>query len=360
MRSQTGPALPQQVSGVFDGDQESGVGSPYVTQGRELCLTNPGQLTLLLAMKERGVPLRTAVRGFSMAPFIRDRDVLTIVPVGGRLLRAGDVVAFKHPENGRLVIHRIVGSSATGWVIKGDSCHKPDGPVSQDLVLGRVARVERGGREVRIGLGRERAAIAVLSRWPGLALAWRLWLLPRRTAGHMLRCAQGLLAYRRIARTLMGPVNIAPAGEKDLEQFRRFTNPDAQHSHRHASPNTRGFVATIGGRVIGFVEMVDRPADRGPWSGCWLHSLWVRTVYRGLGIGEKLTRRVISEARKKGAPQIMLAVHRENSRAIRLYEKMGFSQVALPGIEPLLIEEEAGGGRRRITMCRTLTGDHDQ
>lgn len=360
MRSSTEQTVSGPTSGAPDTDLPIEGRSAYVTRGSELSLSNPGQLKLLLAMRERSAPLRTAVRGYSMAPFIRDLDVLTIVPTGGQPLRQGDVVAFRHPENGRLVIHRIVGSSATGWVIKGDNCRKPDGRVPEDLILGRVARVERGGRDVRLGLGRDRTIIALLSRGAGLILARRLWTLPRRMAGHMLLRAQGLRAYRRIARSIIGPVSIAPTGEKDLEQFRRLTNPDAQRSHRHASPNARAFVATIGGRVIGFIQIVDRPPEQGPWSGCWLHSLWVRTVYRGLGIGEKLTRRVISEARKKGTPQIMLAVHRDNSRAIRLYEKMGFSQVALPGIEPLLIEEEAGGGRRRITMCTTLTGDHDQ
>jgi ribosomal protein S18 acetylase RimI-like enzyme len=360
MRSRTEQAVSGSTSGAPDAGLPVEGRSAYVTRGSELSLSNPGQLKLLLAMRERSAPLRTAVRGYSMAPFIRDRDVLTIVPTGNQPLRPGDVVAFRHPGNGRLVIHRIIGSSTTGWVLKGDSCSKPDGRVPLDLIYGRVARVERGGRDVRLGLGRERTIIALLSRGPGLILARRLWTLPRRMAGHMLLRAQGLRAYRRIAGSIIGPVNIAPAGEKDLQQFRRIINPDAQHSHRHASPNTRGLVATIGGRVIGFIQIVDRPPEQGPWSGWWIHALWVRTAYRGLGIGEKLMRKAISEASMNGATEILLAVNADNRRAVQVYRKLGFSDVTLPGIEPLLIEEEAGGGRRQITMCTTMTGDHDQ
>jgi len=360
MRSGTERAVSGPTSGAPDADLPIEGRSAYVTQGSELSLSNPGQLKLLLAMRERGAPLRTAVRGYSMAPFIRDRDVLTIVPVGDQLLRAGDVVAFRHPENGRLVIHRIIGSSTTGWVLKGDSCRKPDGRVPEDLILGRVARVERGGRDVRLGLGSERTIIAVLSRGPGLVLARRLWMLPRRLAGQALQRVQGSAVYRRIARALIGPVDISPASEQDLQRVLDMLNPAASNRRRPTNPCVTDLVAKTGKRVIGFLQIIDRPPEQGPWSGWWLHALWVRTAYRGLGIGERLMRRAISEATMKGAREILLAVNEDNHRAVHLYRKLGFSEITLPGIEPLLLEEQASGRRRRITMCRTLKGDDDR
>jgi hypothetical protein len=54
--------------------------SPFVSQGGELRLSNPGQRELLRAVAERGAALCTTVRGFSMSPFICDEDVLTIAP----------------------------------------------------------------------------------------------------------------------------------------------------------------------------------------------------------------------------------------------------------------------------------------
>jgi hypothetical protein len=78
---------------------KKGQSSDYVFIGGELHLSNLGQLELLTGMMERGVPLRTMVRGFSMHPFICDGDVLTISPVNGKKLLPGDVVAFVQPES---------------------------------------------------------------------------------------------------------------------------------------------------------------------------------------------------------------------------------------------------------------------
>jgi hypothetical protein len=47
---------------VVAGDTESPV-TPFVTPGGELRLSNAGQLEMLRGMVERGVPLRTKVRG---------------------------------------------------------------------------------------------------------------------------------------------------------------------------------------------------------------------------------------------------------------------------------------------------------
>jgi hypothetical protein len=123
----------------------------YVSHGGELNLTNLGQMELLLAMSERGVPLRTRVCGFSMHPFIRDRDVLTIAPISNRPPRVGEVVAFSHPVSCRLVIHRITAIKGSRWLMRGDNSPVADGLVRTGAILGRVVRVERQGKEVRLG-----------------------------------------------------------------------------------------------------------------------------------------------------------------------------------------------------------------
>ncbi|MFO7866211.1 MAG: S24 family peptidase [Candidatus Aminicenantes bacterium] len=124
----------------------------YVSYGGELRLSNLGQMELLRGAQERGVKLRTMVRGFSMHPFIRDQDVLTIATIHTREPRVGDAVAFIHPGNGKLVIHRIVMKKDAGWVVRGDHCPKADGSVVKENILGRVIRAERKGREVCLGI----------------------------------------------------------------------------------------------------------------------------------------------------------------------------------------------------------------
>lgn len=145
--------------------------------GGELHLSNLGQLELLRGMVERGRPLRTTVRGFSMSPFIRDDDVLTIVPVNSRAPRVGEVVAFTMPASGRLTIHRILARAGTGWLVRGDNCLETDGVVARENIIGRVVRVERQGRQVRLGVGAEARLIAWLQRahvltWAVQVVGW--------------------------------------------------------------------------------------------------------------------------------------------------------------------------------------------
>jgi hypothetical protein len=169
------------------GDEEPG---NYTTCGGELSLSNPGQLALLESMAERGVPMRTSVRGYSMHPFIRDRDVLTIAPFKGHHPELGDVVAFTHPGNNRLVIHRIIANTASGCLIKGDNCAEADGIIEPKKIVGYVTRIERDAKEVRFGFGNEKKLIAFLNRGGALIRLKKLRHLLRRIVMHKtLRCS---------------------------------------------------------------------------------------------------------------------------------------------------------------------------
>jgi hypothetical protein len=118
---------------------------------------------LLRQTLARGVPLRFAAAGASMDPFIKDGDVLTVSPLPPRL-SPGDIVAAVSPANGLVVVHRAVGLRGGAVLLKGDNLRTPDGLARGDALLGRVTRVERGGRPVTLGIGRWPRAIALLSR----------------------------------------------------------------------------------------------------------------------------------------------------------------------------------------------------
>ncbi|MFO7674789.1 MAG: S26 family signal peptidase [bacterium] len=144
-----------------------GAGRPAlsVRPGSELNLPLSALLELMRAVLARGRPFRFQARGWSMSPFIRDRDVITIAPLGSAPPRTGDVVAFVSPADERLVVHRVVGRRGTSMLIQGDNLPgAPDGLIPLASVVGRVRKVERGGRPVRLGLGGERRAVALLSR----------------------------------------------------------------------------------------------------------------------------------------------------------------------------------------------------
>jgi hypothetical protein len=130
-----------------------------------MALTGAAMLGLLEGVLSRGVPFRFRAGGSSMAPFIRDGDVISVSPLRGDSPGAGEVVAFLHPETEKLVVHRVIGRREAGCLIRGDNAERMAADlVSPRNVLGRVTRVERGGKNIRLGQGPERLAIAFLSR----------------------------------------------------------------------------------------------------------------------------------------------------------------------------------------------------
>jgi hypothetical protein len=137
--------------------------SSYVYRsGYELSLSNHGQMELLRGMAEQGKMLRTRVLGFSMSPFIRNNDILTLSPMRGQMPHLGDVVAFILPGMNRMAIHRIVGRTDIGWILHGDNYADADGIIPTHCILARVTRIERMDHTVRWGLGPERILIAWL------------------------------------------------------------------------------------------------------------------------------------------------------------------------------------------------------
>jgi hypothetical protein len=109
-----------------------------------------------------GSPVRLEVTGHSMSPLIRSGDVVTIEPLSGRRPALGEVVAVA-PAGG-LLVHRLVGWDRGRALSRGDVAAEADPVTSSEDLLGRVTRVERRGRRVRLGLGIERVPIAWLSR----------------------------------------------------------------------------------------------------------------------------------------------------------------------------------------------------
>ena len=137
---------------------------------------------LMVAVLNKDMPFRFSAPGFSMTPFIRNGDVITVAP--GRF-RCGDVVAFVNSNCcGKLTVHRIVHISGEGYLIKGDNTPEPDGRVPASSIIGRVVRVEHHGRQVRLGMGIDRIVIAFLSRRGWLTpVVWSVWRVVKPIAG---------------------------------------------------------------------------------------------------------------------------------------------------------------------------------
>jgi hypothetical protein len=137
----------------------------FVKKAGDLPLPGKSLLKIMQAVLSKGIPFRFKARGWSMTPFIRDGDVITITPVANRSPGVGAVVAFSSPSAGHLVIHRIIAIRASCAILQGDNpADQSFEKVPLEKIFGKVIRVERNGRPVWLGIGFERWLIAFLSR----------------------------------------------------------------------------------------------------------------------------------------------------------------------------------------------------
>jgi RimJ/RimL family protein N-acetyltransferase len=323
-----------------------------------LMLSGAAVREFLAAVLERGAPFRFTARGYSMYPFIRDADAITVSPLYGRAPRVGEVVAFRGGED-RLVVHRVVAAgapgddAAAGYLIRGDNCTESDGRVPRAAVLGVVTRVERDGRPRHFGMGREAALLAALSREGVLRPVTTGAHLPRRAAAGALKQAQGAPACRRVLRRLRPAFSIVRAVPADEVQLARRFGLFANLRPRHGGMDVSGFVARVDGetgRIVGFVELVRRDSTSAPFGGFWIHATVVATRYRGMGVAEALMRRAIAAAREAQAAELDLTVYADNVPALALYRKLGFAPGGAPALIERLDAEARRGLRRQIAL----------
>ena len=114
-------------------------------------------------------------------------------------------------------------------------------------------------------------------------------------------------------------------------QFEHNLDPTFQvkdnYSERLKMEGHKAYVAEVDGRIAGFVYgfIYDIP-------GLFLQpvaimdALYVEEKYRGLGIAGKLIAEFIRFANEQKADTVELKVLTENSRALGLYERLGFQE----------------------------------
>lgn len=144
-------------------------------KSNELSLSAEDLSGLLEAVVSKRADIRLKVNGFSMYPFIKGGDVVTISPLSKVAAGIGKIVAFYRPPSKRMVIHRIVGRNRGYYLIKGDNILGSDGFVPEGNVFGTVTKIERRDNVITLGLGQERVIIAFLSKNGLLAVVFRCW-----------------------------------------------------------------------------------------------------------------------------------------------------------------------------------------
>ena len=131
---------------------------------RQVSLSRRESAELIRALTARGASVRLPVKGSSMHPALRDGDVVTVAPPGPEPVPVGAIVAAEAPVSGGLVVHRVVGRTDAGILLRGDNAADADGTLPEEAVLGVVVKVERNGRLVRPAPAGLRRPLAFLVR----------------------------------------------------------------------------------------------------------------------------------------------------------------------------------------------------
>ncbi|WFN33515.1 GNAT family N-acetyltransferase [Methanogenium sp. S4BF] len=315
--------------------------------------TSKIRLELLKAVTERGKLFRFRAPGFSMYPFIRNGDIITVAPLPENGPETGDVVAFVHPGTGNLIVHRVVEKTDRGYLIRGDNTEGPDGTIPASSLIGVVVRVEHKERDAAVaGIRYGRRPIAMLSRTGHLRKITRTISHFKGAGAAGLQTAQKFALYRRVAGSLKPRISIAEADDQDMNNFYSGWNYHPDQPPYRPDPLVTNFVAKDGKEIVGFVQLMRHPESHHPYAGYWLIDLMVRVPYRGMGIGRDLSEQVILMAEQEGAPELSLIVGETNRPAISLYRKLGFEPLTQPELEQQISDEYASTGIRRIAMHR--------
>lgn len=107
-----------------------------------------------------------AYEGSSMAPFLKTSDILYLSCYKGDNMKCGDVIAFRPPDSGDIIIHRIISIANRGIRTRGDnSNHVDNWNLNADHIIGRVVQTKRGNRLRTVHGGLQGYSCALLVRF---------------------------------------------------------------------------------------------------------------------------------------------------------------------------------------------------
>lgn len=139
------------------------------------------------------------------------------------------------------------------------------------------------------------------------------------------------------------PLSFRLATRRDLDDIVRMLADDALGAKRETyasplpeayrrafetidnDPNNELVVATLGGRVVGVLQVTFIPyiTYRGGWRAL-IEGVRVDSSVRSGGVGKRMFEWAIERARQKGCHMVQLTSDKSRPDAIRFYENLGF------------------------------------
>ncbi len=107
----------------------------------ELSVTGECLADFLQLSSQKGVPFKFRAKGDSMAPFIKDQAVITIIPYLDADPDIGDIAAFIHPQFNTVYVHRIIRKKNGHYLFKGDNNLSDDEFIDRSSITGFVRQI---------------------------------------------------------------------------------------------------------------------------------------------------------------------------------------------------------------------------
>ncbi len=121
--------------------------SQNMSTNPESSITN----SVLDLWQESGKETQLVLSGMSMLPLIKDGDSVLIRHTREGI-GVGSIVAFRNDQ--KVIVHRVIkiekGDGKTAFLTKGDFNLKTDHPFHEDMLIGKVIAINRGGRQINL------------------------------------------------------------------------------------------------------------------------------------------------------------------------------------------------------------------
>ena len=110
---------------------------------------------------EQGGEVSFVTSGFSMLPLLRNRMDTAFLHKPLRPIRRGDVVFYRR-DNGKFVLHRVVGKRKDGFVLRGDNQREKEYGIRNDQILAILTAIRRGDKLIPMRSAWNRMYVAFL------------------------------------------------------------------------------------------------------------------------------------------------------------------------------------------------------
>lgn len=169
--------------------------------------------------------------------------------------------------------------------------------------------------------GQNKAMKSIKYRKPGKMNEWNI--LPLEACLHE---HQRLTSWQRLCEDTYRATYLPAFPEADIEAYiaRHFQEEALLQWAR--SDKHKGWLACHEGEVVGYVllHLGVAPGGQDDRQQACLDKFYVSVAYQGRGVAQMLWQRAVSFALQEEYKQLWLITWRDNKRAIRFYEKIGF------------------------------------